>query len=516
MARSRREVADAVSPANILFLYATQAESTRKRIYLEACRELTRTYGHAVVFCYNGPKLAGIDDLHVEHFDSWVEANGDVIEHESLIRLERRFPNSNLWRGVVIERNLTDYSFVGASFRSSKYTLREIEWYLKALVLFYDYVLARYRIDVAFNQVSDNIHAHIIYELARSKKIVPLSLGRGLYWFDEMAFPQTELSFGSRALRDRYRLLRAHPSAPEAGSSDMLDEQIARLRSSEARDERPAIIYTKTLLTITVNAIVSARDSVRNLSVRRPRVLDSNQRLQLWPAAKSYVVRLRNLAAMRWIVRAKDVPAEPFVFFPLHYQPEATLLGASPAWLDQLALVRLLSASLPAGHRLVVKDHPVIGGARAPGFYGSVKQLPNVVLLDERVSGRGVANAPNCALVATIGGTIGLEAMLSGKPVLMFGRVYYDCMDTVLKPPNDLNDLPQFLKRILVLGQHPRSEEITSDVRTFLAAWVSIMTPAGKATYWDQEDQIGAGRDWARLVHELSERVRTAELVSTP
>ena len=89
------------------------------------------------------------------------------------------------------------------------------------------------------------------------------------------------------------------------------------------------------------------------------------------------------------------------------------------------------------------------------------------------------ANAPNCALVATIGGTIGLEAMLSGKPVLMFGRVYYDCMDTVLKPPNDLNDLPQFLKRILVLGQHPRSEEITSDVRTFLAAWVSIMTPAG-------------------------------------
>ena len=237
---------------------------------------------------------------------------------------------------------------------------------------------------------------------------------------------------------------------------------------------------------------------------------------EFWPAVKSYAVRLRNLAAMRRIVRRKDLPAEPFVFCPLHYQPEATLLGASPAWLDQLALVRLLSASLPAGHRLVVKDHPVIGGTRAPAFYRSVRQLPNVVLLDERVSGRWIARARNCSLVATIGGTVGLEAMLFGKPVLVFGRVYYDCMDTVLKPPSDLNDLPQFLKRILILQQHPRADEITGDVRTFLAAWISIMRPAGKATYWAQEDEVGAGRDWARLVHEMSEQLRTAELVSRP
>ncbi len=503
-----------MTPANILFLYATQAEATRKRIYVEACRELTRSYGHAVVFCYNGPKLTGIDDLCVEHFDSWVDANRDVIDRESLIRLEERFPDSNLWRGVVIERNLTDYSFVGPSFHSSTYTLPEIEWYLRALVLFYDYVLDRYRIDVAFNQVSDNIHAHIIYELARSKKIIPLSLGRGIYWFDEMAFPQTELSFGSRVLEERYRRLRRDPSAPEGeSSSDELDEQIARFGSSEAQDERPGIIYTKTVRTITVNALASIYGQARHLSIRRPRPLDSNHRIAFWPAVMSYAIRLRNLAAMRRMVRRKDLPAEPFVFCPLHYQPEATLLGASPAWLDQLALVRLLSASLPAGHRLVVKDHPVIGGTRPPAFYRSVKQLPNVVLLDERVSGRWVAKAQNCALVATIGGTVGLEAMLSGRPVLVFGRVYYDCMDTVLKPPSDLNDLPLFLKRILVLGEHPRSEEITGDLRTFLSAWISIMTPVGKATYWTQEDEIGAGRDWARLVHEMSEQVGTAEPV---
>ena len=507
---------DVMSKANILFLYATQATSTRKWIYVEACRELTRAYGHKVVFCYNGPKIAGIEDLRVEHFESWVDQNHDRIQRESLRALERRFPQSNLWRSVVIERNLTDYSYVGASSMSSTYSLPEIEWYLKALVLFYDYVFDRYEIDVAFNQVSDNIHAHVVYELARSKEILPLSVGRGLYWFDDMIYPQTELNFGSDALRDRYRFLRTNCGSSSAERNEWLEQQIVKFCSTEASEKRPNIIYSKTIWTMTMNALLGLRESFGNLRILRPSVLESNLYLSFWATIKAYVVRCWNLGASRLVRRARSLPEDPFVFLPLHYQPEAALLGASPGYLDQLALVRLLSASLPAGYRLVVKDHPVTGGTHGPAFYRSMKKLGNVVLMDEGVSGRVITRAANCALVASIGGTVGLEAMLSGKPVLLFGRTYYDCVDTLLKPPGDLNDLPLFMKRTLVFGEHPRSDEIAADGRTFLTAFLSIMTPAGKATYWAQDDTMGAGRDWARLVHELILQVKSAEVACQP
>ena len=492
--------------ASILFLFPTQAVASRRRVYPEACRALERDYGHKVVFCYNGPVLEGLEGLTVEHFDTWVDAHRAEIDAASLLDLEARFPGSNLWRSAVVERNLTDYSYLGGSTMFSTYGIDEIEWYLKALVLFYDGVLDRHGIDVAFNHVSDNIHAHVVYELATSKGILPLAVGRGLYWFDDMTYPQTEQSFGSAVLRRRYRELRDGTTHKEPNA--WLEGEIDNFRAVEARAERPNIIYDKSVWRITRNAVKALRSELEFLSIRRPRIQDSNVRIGLWPAIRSYLLRSWNLAAMRRIANVRELPKEPFVFFPLHYQPEAALLGAAPGYLDQLALVRLLSASLPAGFRLVVKDHPVTGGAHGPAFYRDARALKNVVLLDERLSGRAITRAENCRLVATIGGTAGLEAMLFGKPVMMFGRAYYDCVDTLLRPPADLNDLPIVLKKTLIERAHAPAHEIEADGRTFFYAWLSIMRHAGKATYWAQDDHSAAASDWATLVHEMLQQVR--------
>lgn len=493
--------------ASILFLFPTQAVASRRRVYPEACRALARNYGHKVVFCYNGPVLDGLDGLTVEHFDTWVEAHRDEIDAANLPELEARYPQSNLWRSAVVERNLTDYSYIGASTMASNYNIEEIEWYLKALVLFYDGVLERHGIDVAFNHVSDNIHAHVVFELATSKGVLPLAVGRGLYWFDEMTYPQTEQSFGSGVLRARYRQLRDGIIQKEPNA--WLEGEIDNFCAVEARSERPNIIYDKSVWGITRNAVRALRSNVAFLTWGRPSILDSNLKMGAAAAFRAYVARSWNLAAMRVIANNRDLPAEPFVFFPLHYQPEAALLGAAPGYLDQLALIRLLSASLPAGYRLVVKDHPVTGGTHGPSFYRGAKALKNVVLMDERLSGRVITRSPNCRLVATIGGTAGLEAMLFGKPVMMFGRAYYDCVDTLVRPPADLNDLPIALKRVLIGGEHESAEVIEADGRTFFYAWLSIMSHAGKATYWAQDDYKAAASDWAKLVHDMLQQVRT-------
>src|SRR5262249_12519126 len=80
---------------SILFLYATQAEPSRRRVYPEACRELARAFGHRVVFCYSGPPMPGLDGLAVEHFETWAAAHRGRIASTPLIEIEQAFPRSH-------------------------------------------------------------------------------------------------------------------------------------------------------------------------------------------------------------------------------------------------------------------------------------------------------------------------------------------------------------------------------------------------------------------------------------
>jgi hypothetical protein len=116
----------------------------------------------------------------------------------------------------------------------------------------------------------------------------------------------------------------------------------------------------------------------------------------------------------------KDLGDQPFIFFPLHVEPEASLQGQSPEYLSQLNAIVSLSRSLPAKYLLVVKEHLGGVGRRPRDFYGQIMDLKNVVLMDLRELGKDVVQ--KSALVATISGTAGLEAAVAGKPVITFGR----------------------------------------------------------------------------------------------
>jgi hypothetical protein len=116
----------------------------------------------------------------------------------------------------------------------------------------------------------------------------------------------------------------------------------------------------------------------------------------------------------------KDLGDRPFIFFPLHVEPEASLQGQSPEYLSQLNAIVSLSRSLPAKYVLVVKEHLGAVGRRPEDFYGQIKALKNVVMLDLRELGKDVVE--KSSLVATISGTAGLEAAIIGLPVITFGR----------------------------------------------------------------------------------------------
>jgi hypothetical protein len=134
--------------------------------------------------------------------------------------------------------------------------------------------------------------------------------------------------------------------------------------------------------------------------------------------------------------QANNIGAAPYVFFPLHKEPETALQMASPEMFDQLDALTRLSRHLPAGVRLLVKEHPKTLGRRDDGFYRQLMALPNVELVDcWQPANQMIGGALG---VAAISGTAGYEASLIGKPTIIFARrAFYARLPSVRVAPSD-------------------------------------------------------------------------------
>jgi hypothetical protein len=115
-----------------------------------------------------------------------------------------------------------------------------------------------------------------------------------------------------------------------------------------------------------------------------------------------------------------ELKGKPFVYFPLHYEPERALQGLSPEYFYQHSLIAAVSRDLPAGVMLAVKEQFSSPPMRPDNFYRQIKDLKNVVLVEMMELGLDIV--PEASAVVTICGTSGLEAAVMGKPVISFGR----------------------------------------------------------------------------------------------
>ena len=136
----------------------------------------------------------------------------------------------------------------------------------------------------------------------------------------------------------------------------------------------------------------------------------------------------------------------PFVYLPLHLQPEATTCPMGGVYVDQLLVVEMVSRALPAGWRLVVKENPKQQlSKRQPTFYQRLAQLPNVQLVSRRHSSMDLIEAAQA--VAAITGSAGWEGLCAGKPVLVFGNAFYRAAMGAVAV-DDLDTLREELARI--------------------------------------------------------------------
>lgn len=150
------------------------------------------------------------------------------------------------------------------------------------------------------------------------------------------------------------------------------------------------------------------------------------------------------------------VPGERYFFFPLQLEPESSLITMGRGWIDQLALVKLIAHCLPVDRWLYVKEHPaMLAGIRSLRFYRQIIALPNVRLVDQRVDSHLLI--PHAEAVLTITGTAGWEGLMFGKPVVLFGRCFYEEFREGVISVDDPQLLPEILLslRRRAVGEKP-------------------------------------------------------------
>ncbi len=171
-----------------------------------------------------------------------------------------------------------------------------------------------------------------------------------------------------------------------------------------------------------------ARTAYRHVRRDLPDIVRRRQ-----PLYDSYLIREKlrlELQTWRWRRRAlkekpvfQSLPSDlPFIFFPLHVEPEISVMVECAKADNQLTLIDWLAKALPAGWRLLIKEHPAQASDRLPGFWEQVRRYPNVEVLATLERAEEVITKAKA--VAVLNSTVGLQAANLALPVLTFHKHY--------------------------------------------------------------------------------------------
>jgi len=295
-------------------------------------------------------------------------------------------------------------------------------WYLRHLQFWNDY-LTRHRINLFLSAwIPHEIPDVIIYHLCKLKGIPVL-------YFDitalrDVSFAGHDIRQATPRIAQRYHdLLSAQPDGdPETIA---LGEPFSSYEREllTAAGKPPALVsvdfpsYWNQLKSLLWNRPIA-------LFTHAPHFLTPGGWVRTWEALQRWRTVRR---AERFYAAHAVTPdlSQPFVYLPLHFQPEASTVPMGGVYADQILMARLLNAALPDGVFLYVKEHPRRSGwlTRSPQYYQEFAELKNVRLVPSEVDTFLLRR--HCAAVATVTGSAGFESLIWGKPVFLFGSCYY-------------------------------------------------------------------------------------------
>jgi hypothetical protein len=168
--------------------------------------------------------------------------------------------------------------------------------------------------------------------------------------------------------------------------------------------------------------------------------------------------------------RQKNLVLKPprdkrYAFFGLHMQPESSIDVFAHFFSNQVRVIELMARSLPPTHALLVKLHKSDVPNYSSDYLAKLAKFPGLRIVAPYANALDFIR--NADLIFAIQGTIGLEAALLGKPVIMFGDSPAKVFPSVATF-GKAGDLPVLVREKLAAPQAGR-EEILDALAEFLA-----------------------------------------------
>lgn len=383
--------------------------------------ETLKKDGHEIVYWIGtrGDKgLCPQGTIFHDHFEAWDAKPASALRQVPILPVSAEFISA------MYETESSVLTLMDKRYDSASVDERKHVYY--TMLGYWNHVLDLVRPEaILFNTIPHSIYNNIVYDLAQKRGIHTLCLEET--WVARRMLSYSDFKKGSDELRAEIRRVLKH-GVTESELGEELQEYWKEHTRPASRVEP---VY-----------MAPQRQIGEGWGLMKHRARIASRALMdgsLFSLVLGYMRRLgkKNLRDEYETVEKHPDWNAPFVYFPLHFQPERTTSPQGGAYHDQHLVVETLSAALPLGWEIYVKEHPSqwwlrgkmrYSCVRYSGYYQRLAGIPRVRLVP--ISTNTFELTERASAVAVITGTSGWEALLRGKCPLVFGIPWYrDCPD---------------------------------------------------------------------------------------
>ncbi len=348
----------------------------------------------------------GSDNVFIHEVSSYFKAHWDEFTKEDLIRNEKKYECAPVWEYIYMDRFLIN--------RDYEYAVKIADGYFR----FFEEIFQSGEIDFYYDEVIATLQSYVAYIVANKYGATYLSqaVARGGIDLEYHYFVSDPFEIPIDFPKDYLNI-------------DYSEEELKRadefLKENEEKEVIPAsLLAIQKKPKLNVPYLLTAPLHYLK-AYMKPKNHDKYFYMYYHEAGVSLdtVKFYFNYRKSKKYYQEPDY-SEKFVYFPLHYQPEASTIVCAQKYEKQLYFIDSWAKSLPADTKLYVKEHYFLLGNRDPKFFENLKQYPNVKVISPFVSSRELID--HCEALATLTGTAGWEAMLQRKPVFLSGRVFFE------------------------------------------------------------------------------------------
>jgi len=343
----------------------------------------------------------------------------------------------HLWELIYSERFFFQFDYF------YKFNEQEILSIIEQECIFYEKILDEIKPDFIVMPTTDYQHNHLFYLLCQAKKIKILMLNYAR--FGNLAI----LSSDYDKIDDINQISLNKNKKPKT-EQELEDFRIKfntrKIYAKKLDPELKLSIFKLIQISLRLFSLTfgkNYRNYYKNYGRTFFRLLRSSEFLPIFLIQRWRRNNFLNKHAQKNVDLSK-----PFVYYPLHVEPERTLSLSSPFYSNQYEIIKNVARSLPMGYRLLIKEHfgMNVKPWRKISDYKKYLECPNVTLIHPAIDPAILLT--NCSILVTINGTSSVEAAFFKKPSIIFADVPYFELPFVHRIRN-LEELPFLIRKCL-------------------------------------------------------------------